>query len=97
MENFNSEIHEKINGGYQLKQTEQSAVRIRQITKGAFRRRLTTAEKVAIKSSTNPVVKVLEDDLLSTSFVDLDGQQLIDGLAYLIKTSNDTAPLTKKT
>lgn len=60
------------------------AVRIRKISKGAFRRRLTTAEKVAIKTSTDPVVKVLEDDLLVTSFVDLDFQSLIDGIDYLI-------------
>lgn len=57
---------------------------IRKISKGAFRRRLYTSEKVAIKTSTDPVVKVLEDDLLVTSFVDLDFQSLIDGIDYLI-------------
>ncbi len=78
---FDKNIHDEILGGYQARSTPQ---RIRKISKGAFRRRLTTAEKVAIKTSTDPVVKVLEDDLLVTSFVDLDFQSLIDGIDYLI-------------
>lgn len=57
---------------------------IRIISKGAFRRRFTLAEKVQIKVSTDPVVKVLEEDLLATSNVNLDFQPLIDGLDYLI-------------
>ncbi|WP_282131397.1 hypothetical protein [Pseudoalteromonas aliena] len=57
---------------------------IRIISKGAFRRRFTLAEKVHIKVSTDPVVKVLEEDLLATSNVDLDFQPLIEGLDYLI-------------
>jgi hypothetical protein len=77
---FDPNIHEKIQGGYQLKS---QPAKIRQISKGAFRRRLTLSEKVAIQTSTDPVVKVLDDDLKASSFVDLDYQLLIDGLNYL--------------
>ncbi|MEZ7276056.1 hypothetical protein [Pseudoalteromonas sp. 68 DY56-GL68] len=64
---------------------------IRVISKGAFRRRLTLNEKVAVKTSTDPVVKVLEEDLIATSNVDLDFQPLIDGLDYLISVGILTA------
>jgi len=57
---------------------------LRIISKGAFRRRFTLAEKVAIKVSEDPVVKVLEEDLTATSTVDLDFQSLIDAIDYLI-------------
>jgi len=60
------------------------APEIRVISKGAFRRRFTLAEKVAIKVSEDPVVKVLEEDLIATSTVDLDFQSLIDAIDYLI-------------
>lgn len=56
---------------------------IRVITVGAFRRRMSLAEKVAIEASTDPVVRVLEKDLFNSSFVDLDFDQLQEGLAYL--------------
>lgn len=78
---FNENIHEKIKGGYQVKS---QPVIIRKITIGAFRRRLTLEEKVAIKTSADPVVQVLNEDLLASSFVDLDFQPFIDGLAYLV-------------
>tara|TARA_B100000700_G_scaffold23245_1_gene22513 strand:+ start:14055 stop:14360 length:306 start_codon:yes stop_codon:yes gene_type:complete len=78
---FDESIHEEISGGYQIKNTPPV---IRTITKGAFRRRLTFNEKVAIKASTDPAVKVLEEDLLASSFVDLDFQPLSEGLDYLI-------------
>jgi hypothetical protein len=64
---------------------------VRVISKGAFRRRFTLAEKVEIKVSTDPVVKVLEEDLLATSNVDLDFQPLIEGLDYLISVGILTA------
>lgn len=64
--------------------TENYKPHVRVISKGAFRRRFTLAEKVEIKVSTDPVVKVLEEDLLATSNVDLDFQPLIEGLDYLI-------------
>ena len=56
---------------------------IRVITVGAFRRRLTVAEKVAINTSEDPVVLVLKEDLFSSDYVDLDFTQLQEGLAYL--------------
>lgn len=57
---------------------------IRVITVGAFRRRLTVAEKVAINTSTDPVVHVLKEDLFSSDYVDLDFDQLQAGLDYLV-------------
>ncbi|MCG7544092.1 hypothetical protein MHM93_07845 [Pseudoalteromonas sp. MM17-2] len=78
---FDDSIHERVEGGYQLKPVMPA---IRKITKGAFRRRLTFDEKVAIKESADPAVKVLEEDLLASSFVDLDFQPLSSGLDYLI-------------
>ena len=56
---------------------------IRVISVGAFRRRFTLAEKVAMKVSTDPAVLVLQEDLLSSSFVDLDFTGLIEALEYL--------------
>lgn len=55
---------------------------IRRITTGAFRRRFTLEEKIAIESSTDPVVKVLDKDLASSAFVDLDFLDTIDGIRY---------------
>lgn len=60
---------------------------IRIITLGAFRSRLTLEEKVAISSSSDPVVVVLSDDLKSSSFIDLDCEQLKQGLDYLVSKS----------
>jgi hypothetical protein len=57
---------------------------IRKITIGAFRRRLTVAEKVAINTSVDPVVQVLKEDLASSQYVELDFQGLIDSLGYLV-------------
>lgn len=65
---------------------------IRIISIGSFRRRLTLAEKVAIKISTDPIVQVLSEDLLASSFVDLDFPQVIQGLQYL--TTTDPVILT---
>lgn len=84
MENFDPNKHIEIDGGFMAKGVITEFPAIRKISKGAFRRRLYTSEKVAIKTSTDPVVKVLEDDLLVTSFVDLDFPSLIDGIDYLI-------------
>lgn len=56
--------------------------KIRKITKGAFRRRLTLDEKVAIQLSDDPIVNVLNEDLNASSFVDLDFDQFIQGLGY---------------
>jgi hypothetical protein len=57
---------------------------IRVISVGSFRRRLSLTEKVAIQVSGDPVVQVLNADLLASSFVDLDFPELIEGLNYLV-------------
>lgn len=85
---FDAQKHEVIEGGYQLKSQPQ---KLRIITIAAFRRRLTTAEKVAIMTSTDPVVKVLDEDLKVSSFVDLDFSELQQGLDYLISQGILTA------
>ncbi|MBU3022881.1 hypothetical protein [Aestuariibacter sp. A3R04] len=56
---------------------------IRIISVGAFRRRFTTAEKVAIKTSNDPVLEVFEEDLIASSYVDLDFSQTQEAIAYL--------------
>lgn len=59
-------------------------IKKRKITIGAFRRRLTLTEKVALTLSTDPVVTVLMEDLATSSFVDLDFTALKDGINYLV-------------
>ncbi|MAE21806.1 MAG: hypothetical protein CMK92_05185 [Pseudomonas sp.] len=56
---------------------------LRIITVGAFRRRLTLNEKVALEVSTDPVVKVLDKDLTASTYVELDLPEFIEGLGYL--------------
>lgn len=58
--------------------------KIRIITVRAFRSRLTLAEKIAIKASQNPAVQVLDDDLKTSTFIDLDFVELQQGIDYLI-------------
>ncbi|WP_416308530.1 hypothetical protein [Neptunicella sp. SCSIO 80796] len=82
---FDSNIHEKIiiggtEKGYRLKSSAPAP--IRHITVGSFRLRFTIAEKVAIETSADPVVKVLKDDLAASSYIDFENQALLDGLAY---------------
>lgn len=86
--NFNPDIHEKIivdgiEKGYRLKQVEAAPEPIRVISVGSFRRRLFTNEKVAIKTSGDPVMQVFEEDLLASSYVDLDHDATVEGLTYL--------------
>lgn len=57
--------------------------RERYITKAAFRRRMTLEEKVAIETSTDPVVAVLDKDLSDSTYVDLDLPFLHEGLDYI--------------
>ncbi len=59
---------------------------ISQISIGSFRRRLTIQEKVAIRTSTDPVVQVLVEDLASSSYVDLKEPQVLEGLGYLVES-----------
>lgn len=82
---FNEKIHVKTKDGYKLKETKAHEIRI--ITVGAFRRRLTLAEKVAITSSADPAIKVLMDDLALSEFVNLDFSHLIAGIDYMISTN----------
>lgn len=83
---FNPDIHQKIiidgmEKGYRLKTTTQSDV-IRAITIGSFRLRFSIDEKVAIETSTDPVVKVLQRDMQASSHIDLDNADLLNGLNY---------------
>lgn len=57
---------------------------IRKITLGSFRRRFLPSEKVMMEESTDTLVRVLDKDLMSSTFVDLDFQQTVDGLAHLV-------------
>lgn len=56
---------------------------ITQITVGAFRRRLTLAEKIAVKTSSDPVIQVFNDDLMSLTYVDIKDPELLIGLQYM--------------
>ena len=58
--------------------------RIRVISVGSFRRRLTVPEKVAIEVSADPVVKVLQADLANSAYVELDLKELKEALDYLV-------------
>lgn len=58
-------------------------LKIRKISVGSFRRRLHLQERVAIQASLDPVVQVLQADLASSSFVDLDFKEVKDALNYL--------------
>ncbi len=54
------------------------------ITVGSFRRRLTLLEKVALTESPITIVKVLMDDLASSTYIDLESQELREGLQALV-------------
>jgi hypothetical protein len=55
----------------------------RVISKYAFRMRFTFAEKQGIDTSTDAGVIVFSNDFNAAEEIDLDSQELIDGLAYL--------------
>lgn len=55
----------------------------RVISKLAFRRRFTLAERVAIDSSSDPVVKTMLTDMSLADVIDLDDADIVAGLAYL--------------
>lgn len=57
---------------------------IREITLAAFRTRFTFAEKIAIESSTDAGIRVLEKDLAARSMIRLNLKQLKDGLNYYV-------------
>lgn len=49
-----------------------------------FRKRFTLDEKVAIKSSTDPVIQVFQDDMNSLTTVNLLDEDLKSGMDYLV-------------
>jgi len=63
---------------------ESKTIFIREITLAAFRTRFTFAEKIAIESSTDAGIRVLEKDLAARQIIRLDLKQLQDGLDYYI-------------
>jgi hypothetical protein len=74
---FNPKMHVKINGGYQAKS---QPVKIRSITKGAFRSRLTPTEQAAFMGlllAGNIAINVIDGTLRDTSHVDLDDLETI--------------------
>lgn len=54
---------------------------IRLITTGAFRKRFSATVRKQIRDSVIDPVIILREDLESASYVDLDDQEVIDGLA----------------
>ena len=60
---------------------------IRKITKRAFMRRFTQAERIAIRNSSDDIVIDIHEDLKSAINVSLDLQDTIDSLAYLVSVS----------
>ena len=53
------------------------------ITKLDFRRRFTLTERVTVDSSSDPMVRTLLTDLAMAEGINLDDEDVIDGLAYL--------------
>ena len=83
MNNFNEEIHEIINGGFQAKS---NVFEVNEISYFDFRSRFTSEEKVQIELSTDAKVRVLEKDInaraLAGELIRLKSEQLIAGIEY---------------
>jgi hypothetical protein len=77
-------VEEKYPGRYELI-PETPTPKSKIITKLAFRRRFTAAEKVAIYNAaeTNTALKVWLDDLNVAEEVTLDDEELVQGVQYL--------------
>ena len=56
---------------------------VRIITSRAFKKRLTVAERDAIRASTDPYIKDIWFDLNDSGYVDLDDDDLALGIAYV--------------
>ena len=56
---------------------------IRHITTRAFMQRLTQAERIALRASTDDIVIDMLDDIRMASYIDLDNATLAAGLGYL--------------
>jgi len=76
---FKSDTHQVVSAGVMAE-----AFAIREITLAAFRTRFTFEEKVAIESSTDAGIRVLEKDLAARSMIRLNLKQLKDGLNYYV-------------
>lgn len=61
-----------------------SSTGIRKITVGSFRRRIPFEARVAIEESTDTIVKVMDKDLMASTFVDLDFPEVILGVNHLV-------------
>lgn len=57
---------------------------IRIITKRAFMRRFTQAERIAVRQSADDIVIDIHEDLKMSSFVDLDSPDVSTALDYLV-------------
>jgi len=57
---------------------------IRKITKRAFMRRFTQAERIAIRVSSDDIVIDIHEDLKSANIVELDLQDTVVALDYLV-------------
>jgi hypothetical protein len=57
------------------------------ITKYQFRQRFTFAERQLIDTSTDSVVIVMRNDFSAAEEIDLDNQEVIDGLDYFEQNS----------
>jgi len=78
-------IDSKGNEGY-IESVHESSVPepIRRITKRAFMKRFTQAERIAIRASTDPIVVDIYEDLKLATFVDLDDVDVVNAIDYLV-------------
>lgn len=57
---------------------------IRYITKRAFKQRLTVAERHAIRNPNDIYVEDIYDDLMTSSYVDLENVEVAQGIGYIL-------------
>ncbi len=74
----------KIESAGTLKTTPKT---IRKITKRAFMRRFTQAERIAIRASVDDIVIDIHEDLKATNNVDLDLADTANALSYLVSAA----------
>jgi len=63
---------------------EQPVEPIRYITKRAFKQRLTIAERHAIRNPSDIYVEDIYDDLMTSSYVDLENIEVAQGIGYIL-------------
>ena len=66
---------------------------IRIITVRAFMKRFTMTERIAMRSSVDPIVVDLMEDLRLASYVDLDDPDILPGLYYIAGLTSDPDPV----